>query len=421
MASVLTLSPSDDLGELFSSVRNASVALAGRLEPEDCVVQTIPEVSPTKWHLAHVTWFFEKFCLLEHAADYRPYDERFHYLFNSYYYSAGVMHGRGERGLLSRPTLREVLHYREHVDDAMRALIAARGDDAGLAFRVTLGVHHEQQHQELLLTDIKHVFFTNPLGPVYAPPRTREAAAAVPLRFVSRPAGRFAIGAAGAAFCFDNETPRHDVLVGEHALANRLVTNAEYREFIADGGYTTATLWLADGWARVQRGELGRPLYWSEDGQREFTLGGWQPLDAAAPVSHVSCYEADAFARWAGARLPLESEWELAAATTRVEGNTLDTGALRPLAVAAGEARDIEQLWGDVWEWTSSPYVPYPRFEPLAGSLGEYNGKFMANQMVVRGGSCATWASHLRATYRSFFYPHDRWQFLGIRLAKDRR
>jgi ergothioneine biosynthesis protein EgtB len=419
MASVLTLSPSAGLGELYRRVRDASMALVAGLEPEDCVVQTMPDVSPTKWHLAHVTWFFEKFCLLEHQPGYRPFDDAFHYLFNSYYYSAGVMHGRAERGLLSRPTLREVLAFREHVDAAMEALIAARGDDPALKFKVTLGAHHEQQHQELLLTDIKHVFFTNPLGPAYAVPQPRAARAATPLEFVPRPGGRYAVGAAGAEFCFDNETPRHDVLVDEHALASRLVTNGEYREFIGDGGYAEPTLWLADGWARVQRRELARPLYWSEDCTREFTLRGWQPLDAAAPVCHVSFYEADAFARWAGARLPLESEWELAAEATKVAGNTLDGGALRPLPAEPAAEHGIEQLFGDVWEWTGSPYVPYPRFEPLAGSLGEYNGKFMANQVVVRGGSCATWASHLRATYRSFFYPHDRWQFLGLRLAKD--
>jgi ergothioneine biosynthesis protein EgtB len=245
---------------------------------------------------------------------------------------------------------------------------------------------------------------------------------AAPLEFVAQQGGRFAIGATGEGFSFDNETPRHDVLVGEHALANRLVTNREYREFIAAGGYASSQLWLADGWVRVQRGELTRPLYWSDDLASEFTLGGWQPLDLEAPVCHVSFYEADAFARWAGARLPLESEWELAAAPTAVVGNTLDTGRLRPrTATPDASARyDVMQLWGDVWEWTCSPYVPYPRFMPQAGSLGEYNGKFMANQLVVRGGSCVTWAGHLRATYRSFFYPHDRWQFLGIRLAKDR-
>jgi ergothioneine biosynthesis protein EgtB len=422
MASVLTLSPSDALGELYRRVRVTSTALVANLEPEDCVVQTMPEVSPTKWHLAHATWFFEKFCLLEHQPGYRPFDETFHYLFNSYYYSAGAMHGRAERGLLSRPTLHEVLAFREHVDAAMQELIAARGDDPDLGFKITLGAHHEQQHQELLLTDIKHVFFTNPLSPVYAPPAPRSVAGAAPLEFVSRPGGRFAIGAAGEGFCFDNEAPRHDVLVDEHALANRLVTNGEYREFVVAGGYASPQLWLADGWARVQRGELARPLYWSDDLAREFTLGGWQPLDLDAPVCHASFYEADAFARWAGARLPLESEWELAAAPTVVTGNTLDSGWLQPRAatLGAGTEHDVVQLWGDVWEWTRSPYAPYPRFVPLAGSLGEYNGKFMANQFVVRGGSCVTWAGHLRATYRSFFYPHDRWQFLGMRLAKDR-
>jgi ergothioneine biosynthesis protein EgtB len=410
------------LDEIYGRVRAASTALIANLEPEDCVVQTIPEVSPTKWHLAHVTWFFEKFCLLEHQPGYRPYDERLHFLFNSYYHTVGAMHDRAQRGLLSRPTLREVLHFRERVDASMLALIADHGDDEALAFKVMLGLQHEQQHQELLLTDIKHVFFTNPLGPVYAPPAPRSTRSAPPLELISRPGGRFAIGAAGKGFCFDNETPRHEVLVGEHALANRLVTNGEYREFIAAGGYATPELWLADGWARVQRGELVRPLYWSEDLAREFTLGGWQPLDLDAPVCHVSFYEADAFARWAGARLPLESEWELAAAPTEVAGNTLDSGALQPRPATAGASGEpaITQLWGDVWEWTSSPYAPYPRFAPLAGSLGEYNGKFMVNHLVVRGGSCATWASHLRATYRSFFYPHDRWQFLGIRLAQDR-
>jgi ergothioneine biosynthesis protein EgtB len=429
MASTLTQATTTRslaLADEYLRVRQASAALAAPLEPEDCVVQTIPEVSPTKWHLAHVTWFFEKFCLLEFGTAYRLYDEQFHYLFNSYYHSAGRMHGRAERGLLSRPLLREVFTYREHVDDAMLALIAARPDHDALAFTVVLGLHHEQQHQELMLTDIKHVFYTNPLGPAYTEPRRSALAADVALEFTARPGGRFAIGATGEGFCFDNETPRHDVLVGEHALANRLVTNGEYRRFIDDGGYRESRLWLADGWTRVESGGWSRPLYWSADLETEFTLGGWQPIDPAAPVCHVSQYEADAFARWAGARLPLESEWELAAAGSEIRGNTLDLGHLHPQpAPASADGAHIAsggrlaQLWGDVWEWTSSAYTPYPRFVPLAGSLGEYNGKFMANQIVVRGGSCATWAAHLRATYRSFFYPHDRWQFLGIRLAKD--
>jgi ergothioneine biosynthesis protein EgtB len=423
MVSALTrsnTSPISSLADEFARVRRASTALAAPLAAEDCVVQTIPEVSPTKWHLAHVTWFFERFCLQVHAPDYRVFDERFDYLFNSYYYSVGAMHGRTERGLLSRPLLSDVLAYREHVDEAMLTLLATSRDDDRLAFTVTLGLQHEQQHQELLLTDIKHVFFTNPLGPRYAEPQPAPPAVDVPHAFVARPGGRFAIGAAGDDFCFDNETPRHDVLVGEHALGSRLVTSGEYRAFIDAGGYRESQLWLADGWARTRELGWNRPLYWSENLESEFTLGGWRPIDPASPVCHVSYYEADAFARWAGARLPLEAEWELAAATAPIAGNMLDSGQLHPLpATAAVASGGLTQLWGDVWEWTASPYTPYPRFKPLAGSLGEYNGKFMANQMVVRGGSCATWASHLRASYRSFFYPHDRWQFLGLRLAQD--
>jgi ergothioneine biosynthesis protein EgtB len=409
------------LTEKYVEVREASLSLCRPLTPEDCVIQTIPEVSPTKWHLAHVTWFFERFCLLAYGNDYRPYDERFDYLFNSYYYSIGHMHNRNQRGLLSRPPLDEILDYRAHVDDALLALLAAHPENADLAFAVTLGLQHEQQHQELLLTDIKHVFFVNPLNPIYADPRAYAASADVPLKFVACPSGRRAIGSDGVEFCFDNETPRHDTLVGDYALANRLVTNGDYREFIDEGGYQESLLWLADGWARVRNDDWSRPMYWSEDLESEFTLGGWQPIDPASPVCHVSFYEADAFARWAGARLPSESEWELAASTTRIVGNTLDRGQRHPRPLAADDAADgaVFQLWGDAWEWTASAYAPYPRFKPLAGSLGEYNGKFMANQMVVRGGSCATWASHLRATYRSFFYPHDRWQFLGLRLAKD--
>ena len=404
------------LAARYQRVRNASLALAEPLAPEDQVVQTIPEVSPTKWHLAHVTWFFERFCLLEHVPGYAPLDERYDYLFNSYYYTVGEMYRRPQRGLLSRPTVAEIRDYRGHVDDEMQRMIAARGDEPALAFLVELGLHHEQQHQELLLTDIKHVFFSNPLGPAYAdPPETRSEA--TDLTFISRPGGLFEIGAGSGAFCFDNETPRHQVLVRDHALGTRLVTNAEYREFIDDGGYRRPELWLSDGWALIRAESCDRPLYWSEDLEQEFTLGGWRPIDPHAPVCHVSYYEADAFARWAGARLPTEAEWELAAAEQPVAGNLLDRGRLHP--AGSTPAAEPRQLYGDVWEWTSTPYGPYPGFEPLAGSLGEYNGKFMCNQVVVRGGSCATWAEHIRATYRSFFYPRDRWQFLGFRLAKD--
>jgi ergothioneine biosynthesis protein EgtB len=408
-----------DLESAYRRTRHDSLKLIAPLAPEDCVVQTIPEVSPTKWHLAHVTWFFERFCLLEHEPGYRAFDETFLYLFNSYYYSVGQMHGRAQRGLLSRPLLAHVLEYREHVDSAMHRLIQRRAGDEAFARLVVLGCQHEQQHQELLLTDIKHVFFTNPLGPAYAAHRSDGNTVAATHGFVPQAGGRFAIGYEGAEFCFDNETPRHDVLIDEHALGNRLVTNAEYRAFIDAGGYEDSQLWLADGWAAVNRNAWTRPLYWSDDCAREFTLSGWQPIEGAAPVAHVSFYEADAFARWAGARLPSEAEWELAAERLPVAGNTLDRALLHPKPAQAASADTLHQIWGDVWEWTSSPYAPYPRFRPLAGSLGEYNGKFMANQMVVRGGSCATWAAHLRPSYRSFFYPHDRWQFLGIRLAKD--
>ncbi|HEX7079844.1 MAG TPA: ergothioneine biosynthesis protein EgtB [Gammaproteobacteria bacterium] len=427
---------SEALAERYQRVRSASIALASPLAPEDQVIQTIPEVSPTKWHLAHTTWFFERFCLVEHAPGYARVDERYEYLFNSYYYTVGEMYRRPRRGLLSRPTVAEIHDYRARVDDAMSDLIARREDDAAFRFLVELGLHHEQQHQELLLTDIKHVFFSNPLGPAYTLLPERPKAEAEALRFVPRSGGLREIGSRGDTFCFDNETPRHAVLVRDHALGHRLVTNAEYREFIEQGGYSQPALWLSDGWATIREEGWSRPLCWSEDLEQEFTLGGWRPIDPHAPVCHVSYYEADAFARWAGARLPTEAEWELAAASQPVAGNLLDTGLLRPTSIppAAGGTRGgaaaprppdeapqspLVQLYGDVWEWTASPYGPYPGFKPLAGSLGEYNGKFMANQMVVRGGSCATWAEHVRATYRSFFYPRDRWQFLGFRLAKD--
>jgi ergothioneine biosynthesis protein EgtB len=437
----------------YRSVRNASVGLTATLTAEDQVVQVCAETSPTKWHLAHTTWFFERFCLAEHVRGYEPLDARYHHLFNSYYYTVGEMHSRPDRGLLSRPTVAEIRAYRDHVDDAMEELLAQRPDDDDLTALVTLGLNHEQQHQELLLTDIKQVFFANPLGPAYrddlpaAPQRQ-----ATPLAFVEQQGGVFEIGApAGGrvapaikkgnagetptSFTFDNETPRHRVLLNGHALADRLVTNGEFREFVRDGAYGKPEPWLADGWSKIRDAGWNRPLCWSEDLEREFTLGGWRAVDEHAPVSHVSFYEADAFARWAGARLPSEAEWEIAAAQTSVEGNLLDAGDLQPIAehtpaastpnapahaqAHAPAPATPRQLFGDVWEWCASSYSPYPGFKPLAGSLGEYNGKFMCNQMVVRGGSCATWRDHIRPTYRSFFYPHDRWQFLGFRLARD--
>jgi ergothioneine biosynthesis protein EgtB len=404
--------------ERYRQVRRATPALCATLQPEDTVVQSMPDASPAKWHLAHTTWFFEQF-LLARQPGCAPLHPEWQYLFNSYYQSVGPMHARAQRGLLSRPTLVEVLDYRARVDERMEALIPRGQGDAEFVALLELGLSHEQQHQELLLTDIKHLFSINPLQPAF---RERTAAATpggpVPLRFLRGREGIAQIGHGGDGFAFDNESPRHRVLLHGHALANRATTNAEYRAFIADGGYRTPTLWLAEGWDVVQREAWSRPLYWSDDLESEFTLAGVLPLDPHAPVCHVSFYEADAFARWAGARLPLESEWESAAQGLSVAGNFADADVLHPLR-AGGDPDSLLQVFGDVWEWTASPYVAYPGFKPAAGAIGEYNGKFMCGQWVLRGGACATPAGHVRASYRNFFHPGARWQFSGIRLAKD--
>ena len=405
------------LATRYRRIRDTTLRLTAPLAVEDQVVQVMPETSPTKWHLGHTTWFFERFCLREHAPRYASLDDRYDHLFNSYYYTVGEMHARTERGLLSRPTVEDVCEYRAHVDDAMEALLRERGTDPQIALLVELGLNHEQQHQELLLTDIKQVMFVNPLEPAYDSLPRPPIASASPMEFMSRIGGVVEIGAAGDDFCFDNETPRHRAWLGDHALGSRLVTNAEYREFIRGGGYRAPSLWLADGWTRIRERGWDRPLCWSSDLTREFTLGGWREIDETAPVCHVSFYEADAFARFAGARLPTEAEWEVAAAGAEIDGNLCDSGFLHPAGLAASAASPA-QLFGDVWEWCASAYAPYPGFQPLPGPLGEYNGKFMCNQMVVRGGSCVTSGDHIRPTYRSFFYPHDRWQFLGFRLAK---
>lgn len=407
------------LADAFRATRQATTDLCRSLQPEDMVVQTMPDVSPTKWHLAHTTWFFENFLLAPHLPGYRVFHERYGYLFNSYYYTVGSMYPRPQRGLLSRPAVREIMDYRAHVDAAMEALLTTRADDAELAALVTLGINHEQQHQELLLTDIKHVLSLNPLQPAYRELPAARGKTPDALQYFSRGEGLVEIGHAGAGFCFDNELPRHRALLYPHAVGSRLITNSEYREFIRAGGYTTPELWLSDGWTTVQAQSWSRPLYWSEDLAREFTLGGVRELDPHAPVCHVSYYEADAYARWAGARLPTEVEWETWASNAPVAGNFVERGMLHPLPLAQVAAAAPAQLFGDVWEWTSSPYVNYPGYRPPAGSIGEYNGKFMCNQWVLRGGSCATAQSHIRATYRNFFYPDARWQFSGIRLAKD--
>lgn len=403
--------------ERFLAVRAQSEALTAPLETEDFGLQAMADTSPPKWHLAHTTWFFETFLLLPFAPGYTVFHPLYEHLFNSYYNGVGRPFSRPERGQLSRPTVAEVFAYRRYVDAAMEVLLESTDEE--VLRRVELGLNHEQQHQELLLTDLKYSFSRNPLAPAY---RTDLEAAAPSKDTQTRPGrlsfdgGLVPVGAE-AGFAFDNETPRHQVYLAPFALANRLVTNGEYLEFVRAGGYAQHELWLSDGWSAVQSRDWRAPIYWRADGDDwlEFTLGGERPLDLAAPVVHVSAYEADAYARWAGARLPTEFEWEHAAASQeKTNGNFVESDRLHP--VAGG---DNVQLFGDAWEWTSSAYGPYPGFQPEAGTLGEYNGKFMANQLVLRGGSCVTPENHVRASYRNFFYPPDRWQFSGIRLAYD--
>lgn len=411
----------DDSAEHFLRVRRQTMDLCADLSAEDLLLQSMPDASPGKWHLAHTSWFFEQF-VLGRDVGYRSPHPEWHYLFNSYYQTIGPMHARPQRGLLSRPTLDEVRDYRQRIDDAVSELLS-RGDDPELTTLVELGIQHEQQHQELLLTDLKHAFWCNPLRPAYIKAAVRvPATSSMPLRFLPRGEGLVEIGNEGAGFAFDNETPRHRVWLSSHALANRLVTNAEYADFVRDGGYREPTLWLSDGWATVQREGWQHPLYWQPDLVSEFTLAGMRAVEPHAPVCHLSYYEADAFARWAGARLPTEAEWETSATDLPISGNLLEQRHFHPQAVShVSEARDgVLQMYGDVWEWTASPYVSYPGFKPLPGALGEYNGKFMCGQWVLRGGSCVTPREHIRASYRNFFPPSARWQFAGIRLGRDR-
>jgi len=413
--------PRTDLLSRYRAVRAATVALCEPLEVEDYVVQSMPDASPVKWHLAHTSWFYETFVLAPARDHHRRGHERYAVLFNSYYQSVGARFPRPERGVLSRPTVAEVREYRRAVDQDMERLLedgtnAALSD---LAFVVELGLHHEQQHQELILTDLKHAFAQNPLEPVYAArPHGEDAPVTVPpLRWVGFGGGLVEIGHAGSGFAFDNEGPRHRVFVEPFRLASRLVTAGEWLEFMDAGGYREPSLWLSDGWDACQKGDWEAPAYHrrADRGWELMTLAGWRAVDPAEPVCHVSHFEADAFARWAGARLPTEQEWELAAAGRAVAGNFVESRRLHPAPAGPGE---LSQLFGDVWEWTASPYTPYPGFQPLAGGLGEYNGKFMSGQIVLRGGSCASPASHLRATYRNFFPPAARWQFSGVRLAR---
>lgn len=404
--------------ERFDAVRRRSLELVKPLSAEDMLIQSMPDASPAKWHLAHTTWFFEHF-VLGRDPGYVSRDPAWHFLFNSYYQSIGPMHARPQRGLISRPSLAEVLEYRNRVDDAVAERLARGGaEDAELLDLVELGLQHEQQHQELLLTDIKHAFWSNPMLPAYhARPTDRHEASVAPLHFIRGHEGIVEIGHRGDRFAFDSETPRHRTLLQPHALANRLVTNAEYVAFIREGGYREPGLWLADGWATVQREGWQHPLYWQDDLASEFTLAGVQAIAPHEPVCHLSYFEAEAFARWAGARLPTEAEWETAAQPLPVQGNFQDDKRFQPGAAQAGDG--LLQMFGDVWEWTASPYISHPGFRPLPGSLGEYNGKFMSGQWVLRGGSCATPGDHVRASYRNFFPPQARWQFAGLRLGHD--
>jgi ergothioneine biosynthesis protein EgtB len=407
----------DALARRFAAVRAASVAICAPLAIEDHVVQSMADASPAKWHLAHPTWFFEHFVLAHFEPGYVPVHPQYGFLFNSYYETVGRFHPRRDRGLLSRPTVAEVSAYRAAVDARVTALLG-RLDERALAAaaqRIELGLAHEEQHQELMLTDLKHLFAVNPLQPAY---RALEAPTgrATPLEWRRFPEAVRSVGHGGTGFAFDNETPRHRVLMPAFRIASRPVTNGEWREFIEAGGYRRAELWLSEGWKAANERGWEAPMYWScQDARwRRFTLSGPRLVDDEAPVCHVSFYEADAYARWRGLRLPTEAEWETAAADAAVEGHFRDRDLLDP-APGAGS----EQWFGDVWEWTASPYVAYPGFRPLDGSLGEYNGKFMCNQLVLRGGSCVTPPGHVRATYRNFFYAPDRWQFMGVRLAAD--
>jgi len=411
-------------------VRTATERLAAPLSAEDCCVQSMPDASPVKWHLAHTTWFFETFILEPHEPGFHPFDPAFRVFFNSYYQGVGPQHPRPQRGLITRPALETVRAWRAEVDVRMERLLEGIEADGPVARLLELGLQHEQQHQELIVTDIKHLLWCNPGWPTYHPALPEALArdglhkGGVPAQQWQRIEGGLAqVGHAGAGFAFDNELPRHTVYVQPCELGTRPVNNAQYLAFIEDGGYRHPALWLAEGWDWLRSQHIAHPLYWRQDAQgwSEFTLAGARPLAPAQPVAHLSYYEADAYARWAGARLPTEAEWEVAAAGLgTTDGHFADAGVLHPLPAAAGaDATGLQQMFGDVWEWTQSSYAPYPGFAPAVGAVGEYNGKFMVNQYVLRGGSCATPAGHVRASYRNFFPTGARWQFSGLRLARD--
>ena len=402
--------------ERYAAVRLRTMELARPLSEEDCCVQSMPDASPVKWHLAHTSWFFETFILERHEPAFRPFDTAFRVLFNSYYNGVGDKHPRPQRGLLTRPPLAMVAAYRRNIDERMQVLLRHMGGNAEIQALVELGLHHEQQHQELILTDLKHLLSLNPLRPAYMELAARQAASSAP-SWIACEGDVVEVGSS-AGFCFDNELPRHEVLLRPYLLASRPVSNAEYLAFVEGGAYGEPSLWLSEGWDWIRANGIAHPIYWeNRDGAwGEFTLGGMRALEPGVPVSHVSYFEADAFARWSEARLPTEAEWEHAAQDLTVEGHFADDRELHP---RASDRNGLAQMYGDVWEWTSSSYAPYPGYRPAAGAIGEYNGKFMVNQYVLRGGSCATPAGHVRASYRNFFPATARWQFSGIRLARD--
>ncbi|PJG48794.1 hypothetical protein CAF53_11505 [Sphingobium sp. LB126] len=410
-----------DLITRYREVRALSEALAAPLSDADATVQSMADASPAKWHLAHASWFFETFVLRDHVPGYTPFDARYAFLFNSYYEAEGPRHARPMRGMLTRPSLKDVRAYRAHVDKALvTALPMLKPEVQAL---VLLGLNHEQQHQELMLTDIQHLLSLNPLEPaLFDAPNALPAPIPGPLHWIEGRQGLVEIGDDGKGdFAFDCEGPRHKAVLHPHALAHRLITNGEWIDFIEDGGYARTSHWLSDGWAWVQAEGIEAPLYWkrNEQGWTRYGLDGRKPVNRAAPVTHISLYEADAYAHWAGFRLPTEAEWESAALNIApTSGNQLD-GAACPRARAAEGGSALTQMFGDVWEWTGSAYRPHPGFRAAEGAVGEYNGKFMSGQFVLKGGSCATPRGHVRASYRNFFYPHQRWQFTGLRLAKD--
>ncbi len=412
----------DALRDRFMQVRRTTEKLLANLSAEDCALQSMPDASPAKWHLAHTSWFFETFLLEKFAPDFKPFDPAYRVLFNSYYNGVGDKHPRPERGLISRPDLATVLDYRHHVTERINALLPQMSPHAEFTALMWLGCHHEEQHQELILTDLKHLLSKNPLKPAYEKRWPLTAIDARQPRWISHPGGLIEIGHEGAGFAFDNEGPRHQVFLQPFELASHPVTHGDFAAFIADGGYTRPELWLSPGWDWVQSQRIAAPLYWQRSGGvwNTFTLRGMMEIDSHTPICHVGYFEADAYARWAGARLPREAEWEFAAAALPTAGNFLDSHALHPLALREATAADIPaQMFGDVWEWTQSAYLPYPGFKAAEGAVGEYNGKFMCNQFVLRGGSCVTPHEHIRATYRNFFPPDARWQFSGLRLARD--